>query len=104
MIRLAFNQDGTVNCTVNEGGLSKYEKLIMDVLSLNGSLGFEVQNEPQKGELQENIIKLIKDNPKITRKEMSIKLGKSINTIFRILKDNPYIKYVGSSKKMVIGK
>ena len=80
----------------------------MDVLSLNGSLGFEVQNEPQnepqKGELQENIIKLIKDNPKITRKEMSIKLGKSINTIFRILKDNPYIKYVGSSKKMVIGK
>ena len=65
-------------------------------------LGFESQNEPQneplKNDLQEGIVKLIKENPKITRKEMAIKLGKSVSTIFRILKDNPHIKYVGSSK------
>lgn len=30
---------------------------------------------------------------------MLIKLGKSISTIFRVLKNNPYIKYVGSSSK-----
>ena len=65
-------------------------------------LGFEPQNEPQneplKNDLQEGIVKLIKENPKITRKEIAIKLGKSVSTIFRILKDNPHIKYVGSSK------
>lgn len=43
-------------------------------------------------------VSLIKGNPKITRKEMSTILNKSISTIFRILKDNPHIKYVGSSK------
>lgn len=68
----------------------------------NTGLGFEPQNEPQsepqKTELQKNIIKLIKGNPKITRKEMSTILGKSISTIFRILKDNANIKYVSSSK------
>ena len=58
----------------------------------------EPQNELQKDKLQENIIELIKDNPKITRKEMSAILGKSISTIFRILKNNPNIKYIGSSK------
>lgn len=58
----------------------------------------ESQNEPQKAELQKNIIELIKRNPKITRKEMSALLGKSLSTIFRILKNNPHIKYVGSSK------
>ena len=41
---------------------------------------------------------MIKRNPKITRKEMSALLGKSLSTIFRILKNNPHIKYVGSSK------
>ena len=65
-------------------------------------LGFEPQNEPQnelqKNDLLERIVRLIKDNPKITRKEISIKLGKSVSTIFRIWKDNPYIKFVGSSK------
>lgn len=64
--------------------------------------GFELlsesQNEPQKAELQKNIIELIKRNPKITRKEMSALLGKSLSTIFRILKNSPHIKYVGSSK------
>lgn len=58
----------------------------------------ESQNETQKAELQKNIIELIKRNPKITRKEMSALLGKSLSTIFRILKNNPHIKYVGSSK------
>ncbi len=65
-------------------------------------LGFEPQNESQnelqKDELQKSIIELIKGNPKITRKEMSTILGKSMSTIFRILKNNPNIKYVGSSK------
>ena len=77
----------------------------LNPIDANG-LGFEVQDEPQneplneplKNALQERIVKLIKENPKITRKEMSIKLGKSVSTIFRILKDNPHIKYVGSSK------
>ena len=63
--------------------------------SLNQIEYHEPQNEPQKDELEENIIKLIKDNPKITRKEMSNILGKSISTIFRILKNNSHIKYVG---------
>lgn len=57
----------------------------LNPIDTNG-LGFEVQDEPQKYELQESIIQLIKDNPKITRKEMLIKLGKSISTIFRVLK------------------
>ena len=58
----------------------------------------EPQNEPQKAELQQSIIDLIKSNPKITRKEMSALLGKSMSTIFRVLKNNPNIKYIGSSK------
>lgn len=58
----------------------------------------ESQNEPQKAELQQSIIDLIKSNPKITRKEMSALLGKSMSTIFRVLKNNPNIKYIGSSK------
>ena len=61
----------------------------------------ESQNEPQKDEVQESIIQFIKGNSKITRKEMSTIIGKSINTIIRILKDNHHIKYVGSSKKAI---
>ena len=66
--------------------------------SLNQIEYHEPQNEPQKDELEANIIELIKNNPKITRKEMSTILGKSLSTIFRILKNNSHIKYVGSSK------
>ena len=58
----------------------------------------EPQSEPQKAELQQSIIDLIKSKPKITRKEMSALLGKSMSTIFRVLKNNPNIKYIGSSK------
>ena len=58
----------------------------------------EPQSEPQKAELQQSIIDLIKSKPKIIRKEMSALLGKSMSTIFRVLKNNPNIKYIGSSK------
>ena len=90
--KTGFNQGGNVN------NINKSEQLIIDAISTDG---FESQNEPQKDEVQESIIQLIKGNPKITRKEMSTILGKSISTIIRILKDNPYIKYVGSSKKAI---
>ena len=70
----------------------------IDTIGLGFEPQNEPQNEPQKTELQKRIIELIKSNPKITRKEMATKLDKSRSTIFRILKDNPYIKYVGSSK------
>ena len=63
--------------------------------------GFEPQNEPQKEEVKRSITELIKGDFKITRKEMSTILSKSISTIIRVLKDNPHIKYVGSSKKAI---
>ena len=76
--------------------------IIIDAISTDGfEPQNESQNEPQKGEEQESIIQLIKGNPKITRKEMSTILGKAISTIIRILKDNPHIKHVSSSKKAI---
>lgn len=44
----------------------------------------DAKNEPQKNELLESIIRLIKANSAITRKEISIKLGKSVGTIFKV--------------------
>ncbi len=94
--KTGFTQGGNVNDNVNN--INKSKQLIIDVISADE---FEPQNEPQKDEVQERIIQLIKGNPKIIRKEMSTILGKSISTIIKILKDNPHIKYVGSSKKVI---
>lgn len=95
--KTGFTQGGSVNDNVNN--INKSEQLIIDAISTDG---FESQNEsqnkPQKDEVQESIIQLIKGNPKITRKEISTILGKSISTISRVLKDNSPIKYVGFSK------
>ena len=94
--KTGFNQGDNVN------NINKSEQLIIDAISTDGfEPQNESQNEPQKDEVQESIIQLIKGNSKITIKEMSTILGKSISTIIRILKDNPHIKYVGSSKKAI---
>ena len=98
--KTGFTQGANVNDNVNN--INKSEQLIIDALSTDGfEPQNESQNEPQKGEEQESIIQLIKGNPKITRKEMSTILGKAISTIIRILKDNPHIKHVSSSKKAI---
>ena len=94
--KTGFTQGGNVNDNVNN--INKSEQLKIDAISTDG---FEPQNGPQKDKEQESIIQLIKGNPRITRKEMSTILGKSISTIIRILKDNPHIKYLGSSKKAI---
>ena len=41
---------------------------------------------------------MISDNPKITRTELALAIGKSKKTVERIIKNNPKIIFVGSSK------
>ena len=46
-----------------------------------------------------DIIKgLIETNSQVTLKEMANAIGKTVKTVQRLLKDNPKIHYVGSSK------
>ena len=61
-------------------------RLQQNKLNLQNSIQASLANAYRKG------------NPKITRKEISTILGKSISTISRVLKDNSPIKYVGFSK------
>ena len=58
------------------------------------------QNGTQNGTQQkiEVLISLIKDNNKITRKELAEKIGVSVRTLQRILNETPNIKYVGVGK------
>lgn len=57
------------------------------------------QNGTQKKESNEDkIIKIIKNNSKATRNEMSEKLGISIRTLQRIINASDKIRFVGSSK------
>ena len=49
-------------------------------------------------EIELAIITLIRNNPKITRKEMTQKIGKSLKTIERVLKNSEIIKRVGSKR------
>ncbi len=44
------------------------------------------------------LIELIKNNPKITRSEMALEIGKSIKTIERKIKKSSKIKFVGIGK------
>lgn len=57
--------------------------------------GFE--NDAQN-DLENVLIKVIKNNPQITRIEMAKHIGKSKATVERILKKSQKIIYVGSSK------
>lgn len=55
------------------------------------------QNVPQKSEI--DVIKdAIRNNPKITRKELAECINKSIKTVQRLLQNDKTIEYVGSSK------
>ena len=56
----------------------------------------EAQNEAQKIELI--IIKLIKQQPKITRREMAEQIGISKTTVERILRKSIRVEHIGSSK------
>ena len=46
----------------------------------------------------DKIMNMIADNPEITRAELALAIGKSKKTIERIIKNNPRIIFVGSSK------
>lgn len=58
----------------------------------------DAQNDVQKG-IEDLLMKLIKNNPYITRIEMAEKIGKSKATVERIIKKSKKIRYTGSSKK-----
>ena len=70
--------------------------------TLNKDVPNNVPNNVPKNTHQSNIdsiiIKLIKENPKITRTELAKFANKSVKTIQRILKENPKIKRVGSPR------
>ena len=56
------------------------------------------QDVPQDGEkcnYAETILKMIRENPKVTRAEMAKRLGISMKTIEREIKKMPQIRYVG---------
>ncbi len=57
----------------------------------------EIQNVHQKSEL-DIIIEMIINNPKVTREEMTKTIGKTIQTVSKIIKESQCIAYVGSSK------
>ncbi len=58
------------------------------------------QNVAQKsiGTDLDKITKMISDNPNITRTELALAIGKSKKRVERIIKNNPKIIFVGSSK------
>ena len=57
----------------------------------------ETINVPQKS-CEEILIELIKNNPNITRKEMTLVIGKTTKRVQRIISNSSKIVYVGSSK------
>ena len=59
----------------------------------------EPQNEPQKLTLlQIEILKLIKNNPQITRTQIADKTNKGLATVKRAIKDLSKLRYEGPSK------
>ena len=58
----------------------------------------DAQNDAQKISIHDHIANLIKENPRITRKQMAEKIGVSKATIERTLLQTNDIKFVGSSK------
>lgn len=46
-------------------------------------------------EIQEQVVKLLLSNPKITRKDIAGQLNISVRTLQRILNDMPNVCYVG---------
>ena len=66
--------------------------------SLNPIEPHDAQNDAQKISIHDHIANLIKENPRITRKQMAEKIGVSKATIERTLLQTNDIKFVGSSK------
>lgn len=58
----------------------------------------DAQNDAQKISIHDHIANLIKENPRITRKQRAEKIGVSKATIERTLLQTNDIKFVGSSK------
>ena len=59
------------------------------------------QNNDTINDLEQNILDIIKQNPKITIKELCEKTGKSSRTVTRAissLKDKKYIARIGANK------
>lgn len=94
--------------------LKTYDKSIYEIsdnfIRVNFNFREELEKETEKAEdnnielseTQRNIIKLIKENNRITQVEMSKLLGVNKTTITRnlnILKENNYIERIGSDKK-----
>ncbi|QRI44111.1 hypothetical protein [Mycoplasma phage sp.] len=52
-------------------------------------------------EVEKIIKEIIKQNNKVSRKEIPIKLGVSEKTITRYINEIPNIKYVGKEKKVI---
>ena len=74
-----------------------YNKLAMDSNKTSDDAQNVAQNVAQNS-MEQNIILLMKNNPKITRQEIADSLGVSKKTIERLIKISKKIKYVGSSK------
>ena len=66
--------------------------------SLNQIEPHDAQNDAQKISIHDHIANLIKENLRITRKQMAEKIGVSKATIERTLLQTNDIKFVGSSK------
>lgn len=66
--------------------------------SLNPIEPRDAQNDPQNISIHDHIANLIKENPRITRKQMAKKIGVSKATIERTLLQTNDIKFVGSYK------
>ena len=70
-----------------------YNKKVLEVIG-NENVH---QNVHQKSDV-EIITSLIKNDNKVTLKEMAISINKSVKTVQRIINECGNIKYVGSSK------
>ncbi len=58
----------------------------------------DAQNDAQKSSIHKRIINLIKENPRITRKQMATQIGVSKTTIERELSKFKDIRFIGPSK------
>lgn len=63
-----------------------------------GFMGENVAQNVAQSNVETALIQLIKNNPKITRREMALLFGKSVKTIEREIKKSSKIKYVGTGK------
>ena len=81
----------------NESGIFKSESEPLK----SKSEPLKLKNEPQKlykHSIEDLLIDLIRNDDKITRKELASNLNKSKTTIYRVIKKSNKIKFVGSSK------